>query len=98
MLRSRRLQCGLDGAIEICARVRSEANKTLYELALAIEDECLWNRVLIRKQKGHEIFVGPRERVLNTEFLCERRHFLFVAWSTDVESDNSNALVLILLL
>src|SRR5215213_2028426 len=72
MLRSWRLQCSLDSAIEIRACVRSKADKTLHQLALPIEDECLWNRVLARQQKSYEIFVWSCEWVLNAEMFCER--------------------------
>src|SRR5215216_4387892 len=73
MLRSWCFQCSLDGAVQISSRVGSKANKTLHELALAIEDECLWNRVLTRKQESYEVFVWSRERILNTELFGEGR-------------------------
>ena len=92
------LQRGFDSAIEIDARIRAEANETLHELALPIENECLWNRVLAAEEKAHEIFIRSSERILNSELLCERRHKLFVFWSTDVESDNLHTLIVILLL
>ena len=84
MLGSRCLQCSLDGTVEISAGVGAETDETLHELALAIEDECLGNGVLVRKQKGDKIFVGSREWVLDAKLFCESRHELFVAWSTDV--------------
>src|SRR5689334_5319454 len=43
------LQGSLDCAVEIGAGVRTETDETLHELALAIENECLWNRVLAAK-------------------------------------------------
>ena len=98
ILRSWCVQCSLDGAVQIRARIGSVADKTLHELALAIEDECLWNRVLAGKQESYKVFIGLRERILNAELFGEGRHFLFVAWSTDVETNNTKALVLVLLL
>jgi len=74
MLRSRCLQGSRDGAVDISARFRAEADETLDQLALAIEDECLWNRVLVPEQKADEIFVRSRERVLNTKLFRESRH------------------------
>lgn len=84
MLISWSLQSSLDGAVEISARVRAKADETLHELALAIENECLWNCVLVRKQQAHEIVVRSRERILNPVLFREGRHELFVAWATDV--------------
>jgi len=98
MLRSWSFQRSLDGAVEMSARLWSKAHEALHELALAIEDECLWNRVLVRKQKTHECFVRFREWILNAEFFRERRHNPLVFWSTDVEADNAQALFLIFLL
>ena len=98
MLRSCCLQCSLDGGVEINARFLAEANETLDQLALAVEDECLWNRVLVSDQKRYKIFVRARERVLDAELFRERGDELFVAWPTNVEPDNSHALFLILLL
>src|SRR5215475_11650573 len=72
MLISRSLQSSLDSAVEVGARVRAEANEALHELALAIENECLWNRVLALKQKTHEIFVWASERILNAKLFRER--------------------------
>jgi len=56
----------------------------LHKLALPIEDECLWNRVLAREQKAHQIFIWLRERILNAELFRESWDLLIVAWSTDV--------------
>jgi len=84
MLISWCLQRCFDRAVEISTCTRSEANEALHKLALSIEDECLWNRVLPGKQKTHEIVVWSRERVLDAEVSRESRHELLVAWSTDV--------------
>jgi len=97
-LKSLALQSGYDGSFDILARSWSKADKTLYELALTIKHERLWNAVTIAHQKGYEIFVRLCECVLDAEFFCKLGDFLVVAWSTHVESDHDQSLVFVLLL
>src|SRR5215470_15494817 len=64
------LQRSFHRAVEINACVGAEANETLDQLALPIENECLRYRVLAAQQQAHEIFVRTRERILNSKHFC----------------------------
>ena len=72
-----------------------ESDETRDELAPSIKNECLRNCVAVGKQKAYEIFVRLSERVLNPKLFCEGRHPLFVAWSTDIQSNDTQPLSLV---
>ena len=92
------MKSSFDRVVDVLTCLWPKADEMFHELALTIKNESLWNRVRVGKQQGYEIFIRLGERVLDAEFLCETRHFLIVAWSTNVESNDDQSLSFMLLL
>ena len=86
-----------DDTIKTLTGLGVKADETRDELAPPIKNECLRNCIVVGKQEAYEIFVRLSERVLNPKLFCEGRYPLFVAWSTDIQSNNAQPLSLVFL-